>query len=145
MSTTVVQVDEGGAPQREPMTIDKLVEKYIALRDKRDALKKQHTAELAPYNGAMERIEAMLLGHLNDARLESMRAAQGTAYKTVRSSAKVVSWSETLRFIRERELWELLEARVSKVAAEAVVAETQAPIPGVGIVREVCVQVRRGS
>jgi hypothetical protein len=132
-------------PAKEPMPVDKLVEKYIALRDRKEALDKKHKAELAPYRNAMEQIEALLLGHLNDSKLESMRAHTGTAYKTIRTSAKVVGWSEVLDFIREKECWELLEARVSKVAAEALVAERQAAIPGVEITREVCVQVRRGS
>jgi hypothetical protein len=132
-------------PAKEPMSIDTLVEKYIALRDKKEAIAKRQKAELAPYSSALERIEAVLLGHLNDARLESMRALQGTAYKTTRTSAKVVSWATVLDHIREKELWELLEARVSKVAVEAIVAETGAGIPGVEIVRETCVQVRRGG
>ena len=132
-------------PPREPMSVDKLVEKYIALRDKKEAIAKRHTAELQPYRNAMEQIEAVLLTHLNDARLESMRALGGTAYKTTRTSAKVVSWATVLDYIREKEMWELLEARVSKVAVEAVVAETGAGIPGVEITRETCVQVRRGT
>jgi hypothetical protein len=155
MSTSVVkeapgppedEAEPAPAPPAKPaMTVDQLVEAYVKLRDKKEAIERAHKNQLAPYRSAMQQIEAVLLTHLNEAHLESMRAHAGTAYKTVRTSARVVRWAETLDFIREKELWELLEARVSKVAVEAVVAEMQAGIPGVEIVREVCVQVRRGS
>lgn len=148
MSTTVLKDapgPPGTPPAKEPMTVDQLVEKYILLRDRKEAIAKRHKAELEPYGSALEKIEAVLLTHLNNAKIEAMRASSGTAYKTVRTSAKVTAWSKTLDYIREKELWELLEARVSKVAVEAIVAETQAGIPGVEIVRETCVQVRRGG
>lgn len=134
---------EGPAPPPGPST-DKLVDSYIKLRDKRDAIKKRHAEELAPYGSAMEKIEAILLERLNDAGLEAMKSSEGTVFKTTRTSAKVNSWSKTLEYIKEKDAWELLEARVSKTAVEAIVSETKAGIPGVDIVRETVVQVRRG-
>lgn len=125
------------------LTTERAIEKYIEMRDKIAALKKQHIQELAPFNLAKDTLEAWLLEDLSNANVEAMRATTGTVYKSVRTSATVSEWSKTLEFIRTRDAWELLEARVSKLAAEAILNETQAPIPGVNITREVILNVRK--
>jgi len=127
------------------MTPDLMIEKYVLLRDKEAEIKKRHVAELAPYHEVMARLEGWLLEALNQAGLSSMKAPAGTAFKTTRTSAKVIDWPATLAFIREREAWDLLEARVSKLAAQEIMAELKQPIPGVETSAELCVNVRRAS
>lgn len=125
------------------MTLDVIVAKYVALRDKAAEIKKRHTEELSRFNVAMGMLEGWMLDKLNAAGIESARTDSGTAYKSTRTSAKVVNWTETLAFIREQEAWDLLEARVSKTAAEAIIDETKQPIPGVSVTRETTINVRR--
>lgn len=127
------------------MTIEQMVERYVKLRDKKLDLKQQHTAQLKPYDDMLELIEGHLLSIMNNTKCESMRTNAGTAYKATHTSAKVTDWPATLGFIREHEAWDLLEARVAKNAAEAIVQETKAAIPGVEITTEVVCQVRRAS
>jgi hypothetical protein len=74
-----------------------------------------------------------------------MKSPHGTAYRTVRTSAKVIDWVQTLTYIREHNAWDLLEARVSKLAAQELIKETKLPIPGVETSSEVCINVRRAS
>lgn len=125
------------------MTLDQMVDAFVKLRDKVTVLKKEQTDALAPYNVAMAKLEGMMLDTLNQNGAESMRTDKGTVYKTSRTSTKVTEWSATLDFIRSKECWELLEARVSKTAAEAIIQETQQPIPGVTTSREIAIGVRR--
>ena len=126
-----------------PMTLDQMVDKYVQLRDKVTIIKKEQADALAPYNVAMAHLEAAMLDTLNQNGAESTRTEHGTVYKTTRTSTKVTEWSKTLEFIKAREAWDLLEARVSKTAAEAIIQETQAPIPGVTTTREIAIGVRR--
>lgn len=125
------------------MTLDAMVDAYVKLRDKVATIKKEQTDALAPYNVAMAKLEAAMLDTLNQNNAESVRTEHGTVYKTSRTSAKVTEWSATLEFIKTNNLWELLEARVSKTAAEAIIQETQQPIPGVTTSREIAIGVRR--
>lgn len=120
-----------------------LVEKFVALRDKKEAIQKEHKEQLDPYNKALGQIEAALMDALNKAGADNMKTPGGTFFKTTRVSATVTRWSETLDYIREKEAWELLEARVSTTAAEAIIQETQAPIPGVTVKRDARLNVRR--
>ena len=125
------------------MTLDQMVDAYVKLRDKVAVIKKEQTDALAPFNVTMAKLEALMLDTLNKNNAESVRTEHGTVYKTSRTSTKVTEWSATLDFIKTHNLWELLEARVSKTAAEAIIQETQAPIPGVTTSREIAIGVRR--
>jgi len=131
--------------ERPRMTVDDMIDKYLRLRAKTKMIKQRHTEELAPYNNAMGVLEAWLLEALNQAKLKSMNSPHGTAYKTTRTSAKVTDWAAALTFIRTHEAWDLLEARVSKLAAQTIIEETQQPIPGVETSSEVCCNVRRAG
>lgn len=150
MSTTVEEAPPVSAqPPAPPLgpspgfTPDIMVEKFVALRDKVAEIKKRHSEELAKYNLAMGTLEAWLLDALNKAGVDSMRAPKGTFYKTTHSSVTVNRWSQTLEYIQEHEAWELLEARVSKTAVEAIIADTGQSIPGVVISRATSLNVRR--
>lgn len=125
------------------LTADKLVELYVALRDKRDGVAKRHKAELAPFAQTMATIENQLLDMLNTQHQTSAAVPAGTYYKATRTSVTVGDWAETLAYIREHDAWELLEARVNKTHATSIMDETGAVIPGVNISRETTVQIRR--
>lgn len=136
--------DSSAAAAASPaIPLDRAVEKYLALRDKLAAIKKQQAEANKPYVEAMDRLETILLDALNNANLNAMRAPAGTFFKTTETSVKVHEWSKTLAHIQEHELWELLEARVNKTAAQAIIEETRVPIPGVAVERLTVVQVRR--
>lgn len=120
-----------------------LVDRYIKLRDAKAQLKAKHTAELLPLEEMLAKIEAAILAHCNEQGLEAIRTEGGTAYKTVRTSASVADWDATLRFIRENELWHMLERRVSK---DAVVQWREANgdlPPGLNWREEITINVRR--
>lgn len=152
MSDTTEGVDKGPPPPVNPavvrppgMTSAMLVEKYLALRDKMAAIKEAQKAELNRYANIMGTLEGWMLEDLNNAGINSIAGPAGTFYKTTRASAKVVKWADALDWIKQNEAWELLEARVSKVQAEAIVAETGQPIPGIAMTREHVLNVRKAS
>ena len=120
-----------------------LVEKYIKLRDKIKEIKDGHKKQLEPYNAAVIQLEAVLLQALDQAGAENMRTKSGTVYKAVSTSVTVQDWPAALGFIQETGLWDLLEARVSKVAAVQTIEETGAPIPGVAVSQVLALHVRR--
>ncbi|NBQ13221.1 MAG: hypothetical protein EBU31_01075 [Proteobacteria bacterium] len=122
---------------------DYLISSYIQLRDGLDAQKKEQTKANAPITAMMHTISNVLLERLNDRGAINTRTENGTAYVSQDVSVTVRGWSETLPFIREHDLWELLEARVNKSAALEVMAERGTDIPGVVVRRENVVHIRR--
>lgn len=122
---------------------DKLIEMYVKLRDREGETKKRHTEELLPMRRVMLAIEGALMKRLLERSTTSTKGPSGTAYMSEDTSVQVRAWSETFGFIQNKELWELLEARVSKTAALAYMGETGEEIPGVVVRRENKVHVRR--
>ena len=130
---------------RSIMTLDKAIASYVKIRDRKKELEARHAEELAPVNTMLDRLEAFMLDAMDQAGLNSIKSAHGTAFKSTRTSAKVLDWDLTLDFIREHEAWDLLERRVSKKAAEAIIEETKEPIPGVDTTSEIVINVRRAA
>ena len=127
------------------MTPGEMIDKYLKLRRKVDKLKKAHEEELQPYKEVMGQIEGMLMDHLNQAKLDSVKADAGTAYSQTFTHVTVENWSQTLDWIKENEQWDLLEARVAKNATLAATEEYEAPVPGVKISQARVLRVRSAA
>lgn len=126
------------------MTPADMIEKYLALRAKVAKIEARHKEELSPYTTVREQLENLLLAHLNDTGTDSAKCKAGTAYKSTTTSVTVKDWPSTLAYIQEHQLWDLLEARVSKTATVEIMEERKQPVPGVQITRAVVLRVRAG-
>lgn len=126
-----------------PLTTAQMIEKFIQLRDKVDEIKKKHAEQLKPYQEVMQKLEGALMLALDQAGVDNMKCDAGTVYKSTSTSVTVQHWSETLKYIQENEAWDLLEARVSKTAANAIIEESGNPIPGVNVSEAIVLRVRR--
>jgi hypothetical protein len=133
------------APPRPVMTVDTMIQNYLRLRDRKKEIESRHKAELAQYKITMDQLEGWLLEAMHQTGLDSMKSPHGTAFKTTRTSASVRDWTATLAYIRANDAWQLLEARVSKLAVQDLIKDTQKPVPGVETSSEVCVNVRKAG
>jgi len=133
------------AAERPRMTVDSMIEKYVQLRDRKKAMEDQFKLTIKPYSDALERLEGFMLEAMNQSGLKSMKSAHGTAYQAIRTSAKVTDWPAALGYIREHEAWDLLEARISKLALQELTETTKDVVPGVETSSEVVVNVRRAN
>jgi hypothetical protein len=138
--------------QGTTMNAEQLVDKLLRLRAKIEEIKKKHKTELEKYNEAEGYLEGRLMDTLNQSGARSMRTEAGTFYTSKRVSVKVQEWSKTIRYIIDNEAWDLLEARVNKTSAQALVESMaataqegeEAPvIPGVSITSDYQLNVRR--
>ena len=109
-----------------------LVKLFIALRDRRARRKADFQLDDVDDKEKQERIEIEFLKRFNKRGIDNVSARGiGTAYRSVRASAKVADWDSLLEFIQKEGAWEMLERRVSKVAVEQFKAETNDLPPGV--------------
>lgn len=123
--------------------MDELVEQYIKMRDAKDKAKAKFTEKMAPLEEAMTKIEALLLQQFAALGVSSVTTPHGTAFKSTRTSATVADWDLCLDFVKSKELWQLLERRVSKQAVEEYKQEHSDLPPGVNWRAETTVNVRR--
>lgn len=125
------------------MTLQADVETFIELRDYIDDQQKQLDDAMAPYKEAMVKLQNKLLELMNKEKVDNIKTARGTAYRTTRTSVTVRDWEACLSYITSNQAWHMLERRVSKVAAEEFLEENKRPLPGCDISRALVVQIRR--
>lgn len=123
--------------------IDDYVGDYINLRDRVDAIKRQHQEEVAPYREAMMKLENMFLEHLLSTGAKNVKTPHGTIYQSEQTSVKVADWSAILEFVKDQELWHMLEKRVSKQAVADFLSETGNLPPGLDVTKAVVCNIRR--
>lgn len=123
--------------------IDEVVRGYIALRDKKNEMKKRHAEELRPINEKMEVVEGWLQRDLINRGVQSQKTDSGTAYLSTVATATVKDRDEFLKFVREHEKWDLIENRVSKSVVSDYLEETGEIIPGVNYEKTQVVRIRR--
>lgn len=120
---------EEAAPK---IDIAKRTDQYIRLRDKIKDIKDRHKKELAPYNDALEQLNNMLLGFLNDTNQDNASVRDvGTVYKKTKVSATIEDASDFNRHVIGTEAWHLVDWRANAPAVEAYIEEHQETPPGV--------------
>lgn len=128
---------------KEAPLVSQVVEKYIALRNKKSEMKKAYDASVADIDAAMERVENYLLHHMQETGVDSLGSSAGIAYKTTKTSAQVADWDAALGFIRENGVWEMLTKAVSKDFIKAYKEQNEDLPPGINWREEVSVNVRK--
>ena len=125
------------------MTIDQVIAAYVKLRDKRDALKKQQAADMAPINENMYKLQCWLQKQLQDTGQTSAKTTAGTAFLQTDISVAVEDFDAILAFIQAHNLWAMLEKRVSKSVVQDYIESTQELPPGVKVTSEISCHIRR--
>jgi hypothetical protein len=125
------------------MKVDELVGKYVEVRDKKSDLTADYKAKIAKIDTVLDKIETLLLQQFDAMGMDSVKTPHGTAYKSTKTSYQIADWDSTLAFIREHELFHVLERRVAKAGVDAYKEETGELLPGLNARTEVTVNIRR--
>ena len=124
-------------------TVDEVVKGYIKLRDSKNKMKKDQAEDLKPISEKMTLLENWLLRDLQTRKVESQKTAEGTAFISTMAAATVKDRDAFFAFVKENEMWDLLENRVSKTVVRDYLEDTGEVIPGVNYQETVVVRIRR--
>jgi hypothetical protein len=124
-------------------TVDEVVKGYIKLRDKKNQMKKDQAEEVRPITEKMTLLENWLLRDLLTRKVESQKTAEGTAFISTTAAATVQDRDAFFAFVREKEMWDLLENRVSKTVVRDYLEDTGEVVPGVNYQETKVVRIRR--
>lgn len=127
------------------MKISELVEKYVALRDKKAEYKGEYEAKVAKVDQVLNKIECKLLEVFEQTGMDSVKTEFGTAYKSVRSSASVADRDTFMEYVKEHDEWQLVEVRAAKLAVEQFKDVNNDLPPGVNWREERVVNFRRAA
>ena len=125
------------------MKFDEVAANYVALRDAKAEMEREHEDALRPIKEAMQEAEQDMLGHLNSMGISSMPTPNGTITKVKKTTVTVGDWDSAWQFIENNKMWHFLEHRLSKASVEGYIAEHGAPPPGANVTSMYTVQFRR--
>jgi hypothetical protein len=117
-------MNEHVAPPLVPaIDINKRTEQFVKLRDKIRDIKEKHKAELKPYNEALEKLGNMLLDHLNQIGVESVRADAGTPHKVIERSASIADRDAFWTWVVTQGKFEFLDYKANVTAVRGFIDE----------------------
>ena len=127
----------------QTITVDMVIEKYVATRDLIAEKKKALDAELADLKVLQEKREAWLMSEMNRVGASSMKTPHGTSYIETMDSVSVADWETFFGWVQANAEFEFLTHAVSKTAVKQRLEDGQAPPPGVNYSTFKGIKVRR--
>jgi hypothetical protein len=113
----------------EPGTLEKMIESYIKLRDKKAAIKKVQEAALKEYTDAMVSIEDFLKAHLQTQGVNSVSCPAGTAFIKRKRSATMADKGVFREFVISTNNFDLCDMSAKVEAVEDYVKEHDGQLP----------------
>ena len=128
------------------MDADKLVKAYIKIRDAKEKLVREHEEQLKGLTDQMEVIEQELLELCKETGQDGGKTQFGTFTRTVKTRYWTSDWDSMYRFIKEFEVPELLERRISQSNIKEFLASNPGFHPeGLNTDSRYAITVRRAS
>src|ERR1700752_4608539 len=124
------------------LTPAQMVENYIKLRDYKKAAEDEFSKSLERVRQGMEKLESMILSHLNDTGLENIKCEAGTAYRKTDYSATVKDAPAFKAWLDSTGQWDAADIRANKKTVRELAEKGQAP-DGVNLSSISSVGVRR--
>jgi hypothetical protein len=133
-------------PPTAVLDVNAVTAAYIKIRDARTDAKRVFEAEDDRLKAAQERLESVLLSHLNIHGMETVRTEAGTFYKQEEIKPSCADWTAYYAWIKENDAFDGLEKRVGKTFIKDFMEAHDGMLPpGVSVHRESVVRVRRPS
>ena len=136
-------IDQTAAAAAPSHTIEDVVARYVALRDKKAALKAELDKATEKIDEGMVRLERFMLDYLNKAGRSSAGPGEATADKASVTSVTTGDKQAFLDYVKEQEAWGLLDVRPSKTAVVEFRTENDDLPPGINWREENVVRIRR--
>lgn len=96
--------------------IDDVIDRYIAMRDRKAELKAEFDGKVEALDEGMKKCEAFILSHLEKTGQTSAGTAAGTAFISKTESVTVADPEEFKGWLHETGNWHMADIRAAKVA-----------------------------
>jgi hypothetical protein len=116
-----------------PTRIDKLVEQFVAVRDRIEEIEDIHKEQLAPYIKVRDKLIGTLLKLLDSTGQTSARTAVGTASIKTTYTAPLADPDAFMEYVAENAAFELMDRRANQAACRDFAEQHGSLPPGVKI------------
>ena len=127
--------------------LDSLVETYLAIRNERDKLSREHDAKDKELSNDLAQIEQVLLNSCNEVGADSIRTGAGTVIKSTKENFVCGDWDNFKQYVMQHDAIELLQQRIHQTNFKEFLSgrEDEGLPPGLSSMREFKVTVRKPS
>ena len=125
------------------VNVDTVIAAYVKLRDKRAELKKAYESQDEALKKKMERLEVYLLESMQQTGTTQLGSDHGTAYQQTVMKGNCSDWPSFWAWLAETGNFSFVQKRVSVGEIQKYYEENNELPPGVNIVPELKVIVRR--
>lgn len=101
-----------------PIDFEKRVAQFVKLRDLIKKKDDEHKEQMRPIRDLLEKLNSVLLDHLNQTGAESAATLAGTVYKTSKKSASMADKSAFWAWVVATGDWDLIDFKANPVAVE---------------------------
>jgi len=130
----------------EDISLDKITEVYIKMRDKRSDLKHKFDSEDGAIQEEMKLLEEQMLDVCKRMSAESIRTKMGTIIRSIKTRYWTNDWDSMRTFIKDNDAFDLLEKRLHQTNMRQYLEENPDLLPiGLNVDREFTVVVRRAK
>jgi len=144
MNRSETQAAGNPASPAVPLDLNKLVDHYVQLRDRKRELEKLHKEQLKPFTKLMDEIGNKLLAYMQQSGLDATPTPSGTAYQITKQSATIRDGATFRAFVIEGDHFDLVDWRANAAAVFDFIAENDGQLPpGVNASTFTSVGVRR--
>lgn len=123
--------------------VDDAIRTYIALRNKRDAIKKEAEAKAKAVDENLAKLEAWIKNQAEEQGVTSFKSEHGTAFLNTTDYASVGEWDKVLEYVQQNEAWHMLTKGVNKTAVRGIIEQDKQVPPGVNYGTRISVQFRK--
>jgi hypothetical protein len=129
------------------ISLDELVEFYIAIRNERELRTRKFEEEDAIIKADLTTLETKLLGICTSVNANSINTKNGTVIRSLKERYVCSDWDNFKKFIRENDAVDCLERRIHQGNFKQLLKDTAEDglPPGVNVMREYAITVRKPS
>lgn len=126
------------------VTVDRLVDVYIKLRDRRAARTSAYEKEDRTDKDKMELIEAELLSRAEQAGVTGFKTEEGTTYVDLEYQCSGADWGAFYTWMKDNDAMDMLQRRIKSTSIKQYMEEHEgATPPGVNVVIARKMKIRR--
>ena len=121
------------------------VQKYIQIRNELAEIRKTFQAVEVALKADLEDISFEIVNISDELGVDSLKTEYGTAYRSVKSSYRVLDWEMYLQWAEEHGALHTIQKRVTKTAVDEIVeADLGGDLPpGLDLYTEVTINIRK--
>ena len=123
--------------------VDKLIAKYLELRQQKAAIEKEAKEKVSAIDESMSLLETALKAEAERQGVTSFKTGSGTAFLTTVDRASVADWGAVLDYIKQNDGYDLLNKAVNKTAVREFVEKNKVAPPGVNFTSAIGINVRK--